>query len=95
VISTAALKRAKKPWFWEQPDQNGSWHEGRCDSDIWFWKNWRASGNRVYITPRVVLGHGEYVVTWPGKALSKPVFQWATEFTSTGKRPETAWSVPQ
>jgi hypothetical protein len=65
------------------------------DDDIWFWRNWRESGNRVYVSPRVVLGHGEYVVTWPGQGLSKPVFQWTTEFTSTGKKPESAWSVPQ
>jgi hypothetical protein len=93
VISTAALKRAKKPWFWSKPDQKGGWHDGRIDEDIWFWKNWRESGNRVYISPRVVLGHGEYVVTWPGKDLAKPVFQWATDFTSKSQRPESAWSV--
>lgn len=95
VISTAALKRAKKPWFWTKPGPDDSWNEGRTDADIWFWRNWRDSGNKVYITPRVVLGHGEYVVTWPGQELGSPVFQWATEFTNTLKRPETAWSVPQ
>ena len=95
VISTAALKRAKKPWFWTKPGPDDSWNEDRTDADIWFWRNWRDSGNKVYITPRVVLGHGEYVVTWPGQDLGSPVFQWATEFTNTLKRPETAWSVPQ
>jgi len=95
VISTAALKRAKRPWFWSKPGPDGSWNEGRVDPDIYFWRNWRESGNRVYITPRVVLGHGEYVVTWPGRDLGKPVFQWTTDFTNGGKRPETAWSVPQ
>jgi hypothetical protein len=95
VISTAALKRCKKPWFWEQPDPDGGWGPLRRDSDIWFWANWRESGNRVFVSPRVVLGHGEYVVTWPGKNLSTPVFQWANDFTNTLKRPETAWSVPQ
>jgi hypothetical protein len=93
VISTAALKRAKKPWFWSKPAPDGSWNDGRIDPDIFFWRNWRDSGNRLYVTPRVVLGHGEYVVTWPGKELGTPVFQWSTEFTTTGKRPETAWSV--
>jgi hypothetical protein len=95
VISTAALKRCKKPWFWTKPDPQGSWNDGRTDSDIWFWKNWRESGNRVFVSPRIVLGHGEYVVTWPSQDLGKPVFQWTTEFTNTLKRPETAWSVPQ
>ena len=94
VISTAALKRAKKPWFWSKPDPQGGWGDGRVDPDIAFWKTWRESGNRVFVSPRVVLGHGEYVVTWPGKNLTAPVFQWTTEFTNTGKRPESAWSVP-
>jgi hypothetical protein len=94
VISTAALKRCKKPWFWCKPDSEGQWNDGRIDDDIWFWRNWRESGNRVFVSPRVVLGHGEYVVTWPGKELAGPVFQWTTEFTSTGKRPDSAWSVP-
>ncbi len=95
VISTAALRRCKKPWFWEQPAPDGTWNDGRTDSDIWFWKNWRESGNRVFVTPRVVLGHGEYVVTWPGKDFTTPVFQWSTDFTNTSKRPASAWSVKQ
>jgi hypothetical protein len=94
VISTAALKRAQKPWFWSKPGPDGAWNDGRTDPDIYFWRNWRESGNRIFVSPRVILGHGEYVVTWPGKDLGKPVFQWSTEFTTTGKRPETAWSVP-
>jgi hypothetical protein len=93
VISTAALKRTKKPWFWSKPDPQGGWNDGRTDPDIWWWRNWRDSGNRVFVSPRVVLGHGEYVVTWPGKNLAAPVFQWTTEFTNTGKPPESAWSV--
>lgn len=95
VLSTAALKRAKKPWFWSKPDPNGSWHDGRRDPDIWFWENWRESGNRIYVSPRVVIGHGEYVITWPGRDFGNPVFQWSTEFNNTQKRPETAWRLPR
>jgi hypothetical protein len=95
IISTRALKRMKKPWFHEQPDPNGSWHDGRTDADIAFWKTWKASGNRLYVTPRVVIGHGEYVITWPGKNLGGPVFQYTTDWQETKKPPETAWSVPQ
>jgi hypothetical protein len=95
IISTAALKRMQKPWFLETPDPSGSWGTGRTDSDIAFWKQWRASGNKVFVTPRVSIGHGEYVVTWPGKDLSKPVFQWTGEYMKTHRPPETAWSVPQ
>ena len=95
VISTAALKRCKKPWFWSTPGPDNSWNDGRVDDDIFFWRNWRESGNRVFISPRVVLGHGEYVVAWPGKNLQAPVFQWTTDFTTKLTRPDTAWSVPQ
>ena len=96
IISTAALKRTPKPWFYSKPDPNGGWSDGRLDADIYAWKNFReGGGNRLYVSPRVVLGHGEYVVTWPGKDLGQPVFQWATEFCNTMKKPDSAWSVPQ
>lgn len=95
LISTAALKRCKKPWFWSKPDQTGSWGDGRRDPDIWFWENWRESGNRIYVTPRVTIGHGEYVVTWPGRDLGSPVFQWTSDWTKEHKRPASAWSAPQ
>jgi hypothetical protein len=95
VISTAALKRCEKPWFWSQPDPQGSWNDGRRDPDIWFWSNWRKSGNRLFVTPRVTIGHGEYVITWPGKDLSGPVFQWTNDWTKEHRAPESAWRAPQ
>ena len=95
ILSTAALKRCKKPWFWSKPAPDGTWGEGRRDPDIWFWSNWRESGNRIYVTPRVTIGHGEYVVTWPGKNLQGPVFQWTSDWTKEHKKPESAWSAPQ
>lgn len=95
ILSTAALKRCKKPWFWSKPDPSGGWSDGRRDPDIWFWANWRESGNRVYVTPRVCIGHGEYVVTWPGQDLGKPVFQWTSDWTKEHRRPESAWRVPE
>lgn len=95
VISTAALKRAKKPWFVERPDPEGGWGEGRRDSDIAFWANWRESGNRIFVTPRVCIGHGEWVITWPSKELGRPVFQYVSEYQKTNQKPDSAWSVPQ
>ena len=93
VISTKALARCKKPWFWSQPDPQGAWNDGRVDDDIFFWKQWKASGNRCYVTPRVVIGHGEYVVTRPGSDLSKPVYQYTTDFNAKGEKPEGIWRV--
>jgi hypothetical protein len=95
IISTRALRRMAKPWFQETPDPTGGWGEGRRDADIAFWSNFKASGNRLYVTPRVVIGHGEYVITWPGKNLSGPVYQYTTEWQNTRKPPGSAWSVPQ
>jgi hypothetical protein len=95
IISTAALKRMPKPWFHSKPGPDGCWNEGRTDADISFWRAWRACGNRIYVTPRVVLGHGEYVVSWPGKDLQKPVFQYCQDFNDSKKRPDTAWKAPE
>lgn len=93
VISTAALKRTKKPWFIDVPDKDGSWGPARTDADMFFWKNFRASGNRVFVTPRVTLGHGEYKIAWPGKGLSAPVYQSTSDFLKEYKRPDDSWSV--
>jgi len=94
-ISTAALKRTAKPWFVGVPNDSGEWGEGRTDDDIHFWRQFRKAGNRLYVSPRVVLGHGEYMVTWPGENLTKPVYQHSTDFLVNRRRPENAWRVPE
>jgi len=38
-----------------------------------------------------VIGHGEYVITWPGRELANTVYQYATEFNAQGKKPESIW----
>jgi hypothetical protein len=93
LISTKALKRTLKPWFQDHPNDQGEYNAGRIDADIHFWRQFRKSGNRVYVTPRVSIGHGEFVVVWPGKDLKQPVFQYTGDYTEHGK-PKTAWSVP-
>jgi hypothetical protein len=47
------------------------------------------------VTPRVTIGHGEYMVTWPGRDLQKPVFQWTSDYTKTQQAPESAWKAPE
>jgi len=93
LISTKALKRTPKPWFQDIPNDKGEYGDGRTDSDIHMWRQFRKGGNRVYVTPRVSIGHGEYVSVWPGKDLQKPVFQYVGDYTANG-RPKTAWSAP-
>jgi hypothetical protein len=93
VISTAALKRTMKPWFLDIPNDKGEFGDGRVDADMYFWKQFRASGNKVFVTPRVTLGHGEYVITWPGKTLAAPCFQYAQKFLADGTKPEDSWRI--
>ena len=93
LISTKALRRTPKPWFQDQPNDKGEYGDGRTDSDIWFWKQFRKGGNSVYVTPRVSIGHGEYVAVWPGKDLQAPVFQYVGDYTANGA-PKTAWRAP-
>lgn len=62
VISTAKLRNVSKPWFFCQPDKDGGWGDDRIDSDVWFWKQWREAGNKLFIDPGVRLGHTEEMV---------------------------------
>jgi len=94
-ISTTALKRMPKPWFQGIPNDDGEWGDGRIDDDIFFWRQFKNAGNRLYVSPRVILGHGEYMVTWPGEQLAKPVYQHATDFCVNMKPPEGVWRVDQ
>lgn len=93
LISTKALKRTPKPWFQDVPNEDGNYNGKHTDADIHFWRQFKKAGNRVYVTPRVSIGHGEFVCVWPGKDLQSPVFQYVGDYTSNGK-PKTAWSVP-
>jgi len=93
VISTAALKRTPKPWFEGKANAAGEWGDGRIDDDIWFWRQFKLAGNRLYVTPRVTLGHGEYMITWPGQSLATPVYQHSTAFVNSQERPEGVWKV--
>lgn len=79
IFRASLFDRLAKPWFWEAPDPNGSWNENRIDADIGFWQNCQKIGARVCLGLDVVIGHGEYVVTWPGqdlKALYQPMNTW-------------------
>jgi hypothetical protein len=62
VIDLAKLKTVAKPWFFCQPDANGGWRGDKIDSDIWFWKQWKAAGLKCRIDPHVRIGHLEEMV---------------------------------
>lgn len=89
LIRTAKLKTMPHPWFIGQPDPQGEWGEGRIDPDIYFWHRWHDAGHSLFLAPRVVIGHGEFMVTWPDQNF-EPIYQRPKEFWETGA-PEKVW----
>lgn len=65
VFRRRVFERMRKPWFWEKPDANGDWGEGRVDADIGFWHNFNDSGLKAALATGVMIGHREEVVTVP------------------------------
>jgi len=92
-LRTSALKKMKKPWFLARANDDGEWTGGHTDEDIYFWKQWAASGNTLGLATHVSVGHAELMVTWPSrKDSSGKVQQHTTEYWSNGQRaPESAW----
>lgn len=97
-IRTAAIKKMPKPWFLAEANAEGTFTGGHIDEDIYFWKKFAASGNRLGIATHVSVGHAELMITWPSRSVEGgKVQQHTTEFWNNGKKPpEGAWGfVPQ
>jgi hypothetical protein len=62
AIDLRKMKNVPLPWFWSRPDENNEWGDLRIDDDIWFWKQWEAAGNTVYLDPQTRIGHMEEMV---------------------------------
>jgi len=62
LIRVDSLKEVPKPWFFSQPDKDGEYGDDRLDDDIWFWHQMRLAGKKIYVTPRVSIGHLEETV---------------------------------
>lgn len=88
IIRVEHIKRMPKPWFYEKPDANGSWHDGRIDNDIMFWNQLCASGGNVYIAPKIAIGHAQLMYVWPDQEM-KPIHQYSTDYTKNGMPKDT------
>lgn len=62
VLNLERLAKVEKPWFFCKPDENGEWKDGRIDSDIWFWCQWKAAGLKCWIDPGCRIGHTEEMI---------------------------------
>jgi predicted SAM-dependent methyltransferase len=94
LFRCAAFADIEKPWFIGKPDEDGRWGKphivdgriegGKMDDDIHFWSKFHDAGKRLYQANKVVVGHVQLVVTWPGPDLS-PVHQHIYEYNRKGK----------
>ncbi len=78
-----SLRRFPRPWMVPQPSADGLWRDGHTDADIDFWKRFKANGFTACLAPRVVVGHLEEIISWPGKDLKK-VFQTGKDYEERG-----------
>jgi len=97
VLRCSAIRRLKKPWFLGVPNEDGGWEDlpddktPRTDPDVYFWRNWRESGNTLGVSPQVAIGHAELVITWPSQRL-KGIHQYPNDYwNGGGRRPPEAW----
>lgn len=89
LLRTASLERLPKPWLWSQPAEDGTWGEGKVDADIYFWREWQKAGLRLFCANRVVVGHLELMIRWPGKNLDA-IYQLPKDFQAGGA-PKDVW----
>jgi hypothetical protein len=78
-----SLRNFPRPWMVPEPNFAGRWDNGQIDADIDFWRRFKAAGLRCYLAPRVVVGHLEEIIKWPGVDL-KPVYQTTADYGEAG-----------
>jgi predicted SAM-dependent methyltransferase len=69
LFRVSSLAKMNHPWFYESPNAQGRWEEGRIDADIGFWKNWTATGNKLFLATKVLIGHCQQMVSVPDENL--------------------------
>lgn len=78
------LKDLPHPWMLPVPGPDGRWGDGRLDEDIRFWQHFREHGRRVFLAPRVTVGHLEVVVAWPDRLSLRTVYQQIDQYQDNG-----------
>lgn len=91
LFRSSVFEQLAKPWFNDFPNDKGEWGENRVDSDIYFWRQCEKYGIKVALATDVVIGHGEYVVTFPSQELM-PIYVPLNDWRRNGQaKPETAF----
>lgn len=84
LFRRSVFERLPKPWLNDSPNEKGEWNENRVDADIYFWQQCEAHGINVQMSLDVLIGHMEWVVTWPGQHL-QPHYQPLNDWRAKGK----------
>jgi predicted SAM-dependent methyltransferase len=87
MFRAETLRNHPRPWMVPRPDSDGRWSDNKVDADIDFWFRWRDAGRTLYLANKVVVGHLEEVVSWPGPDFS-PIHQSWGEYCETGRPAE-------
>lgn len=88
IFRAESLRSFPRPWMNSRPSPEGRWGEGKRDADIDFWMHWREAGKSLLLAPRVVVGHLQEMIAWPGRDL-QPIYQTTSDY-DTGGMPEGA-----
>lgn len=83
LLRADRFKSLPKPWFRDVPAPDQTWGEGRRDADVSFWDKWSDAGHSLYNANRVLAGHLELMIMWPGKDL-RAVYQPIGDFRANG-----------
>jgi hypothetical protein len=86
LLRVSALKALPHPWLWSQPNTEGKWEDGGVDADIYFWRKLNEHGMKAFCASRVVIGHIQQMITWPGEGY-RPVHQYIGRYYGDGDAP--------
>lgn len=89
LLKVEKIKQMARPLFLGVPADDGTWGDGRTDDDIYFWRQWEAAGNTLFLANRVAVGHADMMILWPDNDL-RPIYQHPSEFYDKGA-PEEIW----
>jgi predicted SAM-dependent methyltransferase len=84
LLKVEALKRTPKPWFWEQPNADGEWEDGKVDADMWFWQRFVEAGHKACLATNVRIGHIDEDILWPSEGF-QVVRQSVSDFYKNGR----------
>jgi hypothetical protein len=90
------FEKLDKPWFQNLPDKNGEWEGEHTDADIYFWNRAYEKGLNTVLATKIVVGHGEEVISYP-RLIRGKVFKWyqpVNEWLNGNKMPSNVGVIP-